>query len=126
MKPQPEHPTNCGTWPCSRINSKVSWTCGLHSCVRNKKPREAFVPISCRSLSATSTTACSEYFPTKTRDAALGVTKAIYEMEPEIQNLDDEFVNKIVWMALEEISLQRSSAAADERRRLWQQNSPAA
>jgi hypothetical protein len=39
-------------------------------------------------------------------------------MEPEIQNLDDEFVNKIVWMALEEISLQRSSAAADERCRL--------
>jgi len=27
-------------------------------------------------------------------------SKAIYEMEPEIQNLDDEFVNKIVGMVL--------------------------
>jgi len=34
-------------------------------------------------------------------------------MEPEIQNLDDEFVNKIVWMALEEISLDRSQILAD-------------
>jgi len=40
-------------------------------------------------------------------------SKAIYEMEPEIQNLDDEFVNKIVWMALEEISLDRSQILAD-------------
>jgi hypothetical protein len=30
-------------------------------------------------------------------------SKAIYEMEPEIQKLDDEFVNKFVGMALEEI-----------------------
>jgi len=27
-------------------------------------------------------------------------SKAIYEMEPQIQNLDDEFVNKIVRMVL--------------------------
>jgi hypothetical protein len=46
-------------------------------------------------------------------------SKAIYEMEPEIQNLDDEFVNKIVWMALEEIRGLRLSEGENADRDHW-------
>ena len=40
-------------------------------------------------------------------------------MEPEIQNLDDEFVNKIVWMDLEEIRGLRLSQGEHADRDHW-------
>jgi phosphopantothenoylcysteine synthetase/decarboxylase len=42
-------------------------------------------------------------------------SEAIYEMEPQIQNLDDEFVNKIVGISLEEI---RDLRLSEDRMRI--------